>query len=128
MKTVLIILIAFITLPSVAQERNENIKLWWSINAYRHKHKLPTVEYKFVAQPSCDKRLYEIQKDFKIPEDGYEEECDGEVILRNESYIGLLAQVTDQSEIHFNPEIRRICVSTTKTDTMYYAVIRLWMR
>ena len=116
-------------LPFLAPaQRDQNLNVWWSINTYREKYKMPPLGYKYSSQLETDNRLDQIQGKFEIPEEGFPEVCDGEVILQSESYMELMAQVTSSSELYFDRDVRYICVSTTKTDKTYYVVIRLWMR
>lgn len=110
------------------EKRNENMAMYWSINTFRHKNEMPSLFYNFAAQVECDKRLRQVQADFSIPEEGFEGICDGEAIFKNKTYVGLLGLVTDRSEMYFDRDVQKICVSTAKVDTMYYAVIRLWAK
>lgn len=129
MKKVLIGFCLLIALSASGQQRrNENLAMWWSINSFRHKQQQASVDYNFNAQSACDTRLQQVIRDFKIPETGFPGICDGEVIFRNETYIGLLGLVTDTSETYFDDQTKSICVAMVKTDTMYYAVVRLWQK
>jgi hypothetical protein len=129
MKKALVVLLMLMPIVGFSQQkRDENMTLYWSINSYRHKAGSPTLFYNFKAQPDCDERLKQIQKDFSIPEEGFEGICDGEIIFKNKTYVGLLGLVTDHTDLYEDRDIRQICVATAKVDTMYYAVVRIWER
>jgi hypothetical protein len=132
------VILSFTVLPSQAAAQNqendstqqeqykENMHLQWVINAYRSKYKLPKLFYRFSSQYECDKRVSEIQKNFTIPEEGYEGICDGEVIFRDSTYIGLLGQMIERTEFYYDKDIRYICLAKREKENWFYVVVRMW--
>lgn len=137
MKSLICLLLLTIALPVVTlgqiaepieDYREENMRLHWSINVYRKKYKVSPLQYRIAHQYECDKRVIEIQKDFNIPEEGYPDICDGEVIFRDSTYTSLLSQMIDKNELYYNKDMRFVCVSMRKKENWFYVVVRMWTR